>query len=160
MLENSRHTPSCKRSEKFLALVFAKKPHILPPYHRQEKGIAPTHQIVEQLCDPPTAEEIFDKAAPECPGLPKGSDNKSFLSVQLLQIVYQTDILLRLCQQTGKFLSGNTVYRKRSLLPDKRINNCQITYFFVNHLFFITLLTTRTEDTSLFVEVKTSTFHT
>ena len=91
---------------------------------------------------------------------PKGSDNKSFLSVQLLQIVYQTDLLLRLCQQTGKFLSGNTVYHKRSLLPDKRINNCQITYFFVNHLFFITLLTTRTEDTSLFVEVKTSTFHT
>ena len=122
MLENSRHTPSCKRSENFLALVFAKKPHILPPYHRQEKGIAPSHQIV--------------------------------------QIVYQTDLLLRLCQQTGKFLSGNTVYHKRSLLPDKRINNCQITYFFVNHLFFITLLTTRTEDTSLFVEVKTSTFHT
>ena len=28
---------------------------------------------VEQLCDHPTAEEIFDKAAPECPGLSLGT---------------------------------------------------------------------------------------
>ena len=47
------------------------------------------------------------------------------------------------------------------LLPlNKCINSCQVTYFFVGHLFFITLLTTRMEDTSLLVEVNTSTFHT
>ena len=28
---------------------------------------------VEELCDHPTAEEIFDKAAPECPGLSLGT---------------------------------------------------------------------------------------
>ena len=30
-------------------------------------------QTVEELCDHPTAEEIFDKAAPECPGLSLGT---------------------------------------------------------------------------------------
>ena len=30
-------------------------------------------QKVEELCDHPTAEEIFDKAAPECPGLSLGT---------------------------------------------------------------------------------------
>ena len=37
---------------------------------------------VEELCDHPTAEEIFDKAAPECPGLSLGTvyRNLSLLS--------------------------------------------------------------------------------
>ena len=30
-------------------------------------------QTVEELCDHPTAEEIFDKAAPACPGLSLGT---------------------------------------------------------------------------------------
>ena len=35
-------------------------------YSKQRELVLHT---VEQLCDHPTAEEIFDKAAPECPGL-------------------------------------------------------------------------------------------
>ena len=35
-------------------------------YSKQRELVLRT---VEQLCDHPTAEEIFDKAAPECPGL-------------------------------------------------------------------------------------------
>ena len=90
----------------------------------------------------------------------KRSDDKSSLSIQFFQIVYQTYRSFRLCQQTGNFLPRNTVNSKRLLPLNKCINSCQITYFFVGHLFFITLLTTRMEDTSLFVEVNTSTFHT
>ena len=39
-------------------------------YSKQRELVLRT---VEQLCDHPTAEEIFDKAAPECPGLSLGT---------------------------------------------------------------------------------------
>ena len=39
-------------------------------YSKQRELVLHT---VEQLCDHPTAEEIFDKAAPECPGLSLGT---------------------------------------------------------------------------------------
>ena len=51
----------------------------------------------------------------------KRSDDKSSLSIQFFQIVYQTDRSFRLRQQTGNFLSGNTVNSKR-LLP---LNKCR-----------------------------------
>ena len=146
MLENSRHTPSCKRSENFLALVFAKKPHILPPYHRQEKGLPPAIRLYQYNRTHLTH--------------PKGSDNKSFLSVQLLQIVYQTDLLLRLCQQTGSFSPGIRYTTKGRFCRISASITVRLLISSSIIFFFITLLTTRTEDTSLFVEVKTSTFHT
>ena len=39
-------------------------------YSKQRELVLRT---VEQLCDHPTAEEIFDKAAPECPGQSLGT---------------------------------------------------------------------------------------
>ena len=39
-------------------------------YSKQRELVLHT---VEQLCDHPTAEEICDKAAPECPGLSLGT---------------------------------------------------------------------------------------
>ena len=48
---------------------------------------------VEELCDHPTAEEIFDKAAPECPGLSLGT-------------VYRN---LAMFKQDGEIVSVGTV---------------------------------------------------
>ena len=48
---------------------------------------------VEELCDHPTAEEIFDKPAPECPGLSLGT-------------VYRN---LNLFQQEGRLISVGVV---------------------------------------------------
>ena len=43
-------------------------------------------QKVEQLCDHPTAEEIFDLAARECPGLSLGTVYRNLNSLQILLI--------------------------------------------------------------------------
>ena len=47
-------------------------------YSKQRELVLRT---VEQLCDHPTAEEIFDKAAPECPGLSLGTVSRSFARI-------------------------------------------------------------------------------
>ena len=47
-------------------------------YSKQRELVLRT---VEQLCDHPTAEEIFDKAAPECPGLSLGTGFRNLNSL-------------------------------------------------------------------------------
>ena len=49
-------------------------------------------QKVEELCDHPTAEEIFDKAAPECPGLSLGTvyRNPTLSSILATQMPYRS----------------------------------------------------------------------
>ena len=50
-------------------------------YSKQRELVLRT---VEQLCDHPTAEEIFDKAAPECPGLSLGTVYRNLNSLVCL----------------------------------------------------------------------------
>ena len=49
-------------------------------YSKQRELVLHT---VEQLCDHPTAEEIFDKAAPECPGLSLGTVYRNLKLMEL-----------------------------------------------------------------------------
>ena len=73
-------------------------------------------------------------------------------AVQFFQIVYQTDRSFACVSRPRNLLSGLAVNSKQLLPLNKCINSCQFTYFFIGHLFFITLLTTRMEDTGLFVK--------
>ena len=47
-------------------------------------------QKVEELCDHPTAEEIFDKAAPECPGLSLGTVYRNLNSLVAVSYTHLT----------------------------------------------------------------------
>ena len=88
----------------------------------------------------------------------RGND-KTALPVKLLDMVEKT------CRTGGLHGEPDIVSRytpecKTPVLLDKNVYFIAITCFVECHFFFNILLTTRTEDTSLSVEVNTSTFQT
>ena len=60
-------------------------------------------QKVEQLCDHPTAEEIFDLAARECPGLSLGTVYRN-----IRQLADNGEILTLETEDTRSHYDGNT----------------------------------------------------
>ena len=60
-------------------------------------------QKVEQLCDHPTAEEIFDLAAKECPGLSLGTVYRN-----IRQLADNGEILTLETEDTRSHYDGNT----------------------------------------------------
>ena len=67
-------------------------------------------QKVEQLCDHPTAEEIYDEAVKECPGLSLGTVYRNLNSlVDAGRGQYTQTAALSTCKQHGNHLFLNHV---------------------------------------------------
>ena len=93
-------------------------------YSKQRELVLHT---VEQLCDHPTAEEIFDKAAPECPGLSLGTVYRNLNSLVEAGMVRRVSIPGRadrfdhtLCWHSHLYCTacGGVVDAEAHLVPD------------------------------------------
>ena len=86
-------------------------------------------------------------------------DDITALPVQFFYIVKKSYRTGTLHDEAGRF-SRYAPDSKVTVLPDQGVDSLTADSFFCGHFFFNILFTTRTDDTSLSVDVNTSTFQT